>query len=309
MKKKGFTLVEIIVCISLIVVIGLGSLFTVNFVSNKKLISKLNDITDKAINAAQVYIETNEEASNQLYKNKNGISLPLQLLVNEGLLSLDNTDLSENDIKNQYVVTFLGSTNSSENCEQITSTTSWGNDKEIYLCLNNDGTSNLSIINPSDLNNLNKVKREKYYFIGADGGSRNYVKYQDKMYQIYYVDTDDTLVLYNVTSFGNTFNGKTLSIVSYKAAQYIYGCKENNTILMSGIEYNTIKNGEIRVTSYDYFKTSYCYNTEFAEGWMLRLSTNSNEYYPSGYKIHLNEHFKITSGTGNYDNPYILEYK
>lgn len=28
----------------------------------------------------------------------------------------------------------------------------------------------------------------------------------------------------------------------------------------------------------------------------------------SGYKIHLNENFKITIGTGDYTNPYILEY-
>lgn len=261
MKKKDYTLVEIIICISLIVVVGIGSLFVVNFVSNKKIIEKLEQITDRAINAAQVYIETNEETYIELYNNKNGVSLSLQLLVKEGLLNLDNTELTESDIENQYVITFLGSTNSnnSDNCEQITSTTSWGNDKEIYLCLNSDGTSNISIINPESLSNMNKVSREKYYFKGAEGGSSNYVKYKDKTYQIYYVDTDDTLVLYSQSSFGNTFNGKTLPVVNYSMdVSSIRGCKEDNTLLLNYVSNSNYTDGAVAISNFDIFQTSFC---------------------------------------------------
>lgn len=331
MNKKGFTLIEIIISISLIIVVGLGSLFAVNFISNRKLISRLEQITDKAINAAQVYIETNEEVNKQLYNNKNGVSLPLQLLVKEGLLSLDNTELTESDIENQYVITFLGSTNSNDNCEQITSTTSWGNDKEIYLCLNSDGSSNLSIIHPSDLSNLNKVRRERYYFKGTKDGIRNYVKYGEKIYQIYYVDTDDTLVLYSTNSFGNIFNGKTLPISSYDDSNMVLGCKENNSVL-SGIISKTISNeNQVMIDNYDVFETSYCIFDSIQgyyslDGWMKYDLINTaktigsspsgvvSRYVTSitnlkGYKIHLNNRFKITSGTGDYANPYILEYK
>lgn len=197
--KKGFTLIEIIICITLITIIGVGSFIGVKLVNDKIKTTKLEQITDKAIEAAQVYIETNKESYDQLYNNKNGVSLPLQLLVDKGLLNIDNTDLTPKDLKDEYVITFLGGTGSgeSENCEQITSTASWGDDKEIYLCMNSDGTgANLAVIDPNKVNNTNAIKAsfENYYFRGP--GAQNYIKINNKGYRILYITSDDSIVLY-----------------------------------------------------------------------------------------------------------------
>ena len=74
----------------------------------------------------------------------------------------------------------------------------------------------VKLIYPNTSSNRIKASQEPYYFKGA--GARNYVKYGDKLYRIYYIDTDDTLILYSTESFGNTFNGKILPISS------IYSC-------------------------------------------------------------------------------------
>ena len=97
MRKKGFTLIEIIVCLSLVTIIGVFSFFGVRLVNNNIRINKLSQITDKAIQAAQVYIETNKEASSQLYREKNGVVVPLNVLVNEGFIaSYDEVKLENN---------------------------------------------------------------------------------------------------------------------------------------------------------------------------------------------------------------------
>ena len=46
-----------------------------------------------------LYIETNKETYNQLYEKNNGVVIPLNVLVDEGLLSLENTDLKKSDIE------------------------------------------------------------------------------------------------------------------------------------------------------------------------------------------------------------------
>lgn len=220
MRKKGFTLVEIIVCISLIAIIGVSSFFGVKFVRKSIIIDNLEKINDKILAAAEVYIETNEETYNQLYNEKNGVVIPLNVLINDGLLSLENTNLKQSDIEDEYVITALtNSTQSStNNCIDIRTETSWKNTSSapIYICTDSNGNSNLSIINSNEVGNLNNVSREPYYFRGAF--VNNYVKLKNgdgTKYRIMYVDTDDSLVLYNGTGFGTAIdNSKTLPLSS-----------------------------------------------------------------------------------------------
>ena len=324
MRKKGFTLIEIIVCIALISVIGVGSFIGIKIVDKKILKDKLDQITDQAIQAAQIYLETNNEAYNQLYNNQNGVSLPLKLLVNEGLLDISNTKLDDSDLENQYVVTFLGGSGSSENCEQITTTTSWSNNQPIYLCMKSDGTSNLATIDPSKYSNRTKAIQEPYYFKGA--GVHNYVKYGDNMYRIYYIDTDDTHVLYSDSSFGTTFQGKTLPITNYRvkageSALDSVSCNSVDNIPRIGEQYGEVKKeGETNINVFDVVKTSYCtysnnHYEDILDAWMhfkwISCANYSRciEVYSQSYKIHLNSSFKLGSGTGDYANPYILEEK
>ena len=344
-KKNGFTLIEIIICIGMLAVIAVGSIVGIHLVNKNLIIKELNQITNKAIQAAQVYIETNKEAQNQLYAEQNAVKIPIKVLVNEGLLSLKGTKLDNSKIKNEYVITALSteSGNSTE-CTNIDSKASWDNDKVIYICtnLNSKGEvtgSNLATIDPNTSSNRIKASQEPYYFKGAV--ARNYVKYGDKLYRIYYIDTDDTLILYSEESFGNTFNGKILPISSYSVGTRNSNTK--NTIYCNGVDniprlgeekYSSSSEGETAIDDYDVVKTSYCVfsnNTinvhypPILDAWMKYSwdTDRSGDYYiatrryggrvsgyiPYAYKIHLNSSFKLGSGTGDYANPYILEEK
>lgn len=225
MNKKGFTLFEIIVCIGVLAILGVASFFGVRLITNNIRVNKLSQITDKAVQAAQVYLETNAEVYNQLYKNQNGVVLPLNVLVNEGLLSLENTDLNNGDIEGEYVITALSTaTGNSEDCVDIRTETSWyeGSSAPIYICTKNDGSSNLMMVNNSEIGNQNIVKKEPYIYKGIS--PNNFVMYNGNgPYRIYYIDTDDSIVLVNNSSgFGSVFNGKTDDLKGYTTSNYTY---------------------------------------------------------------------------------------
>lgn len=191
MKKKGFTLVEIIVCVGIIAVLGVASFVGVRFASNVIKENKLEQIEDKILAAAEVYIETNEEVKNKV--SDEGVIIPLNVLQNEGLVNLDGI-IDKND--DDYVVALLGSGSAGEECESTYIEGSWKiGSKTIYICTKSSGGggSNLAIINPEAMSNSNKVSREPYYFTGSD--PYNYVSHSGKSYRILYVDTDDSLIL------------------------------------------------------------------------------------------------------------------
>ncbi len=185
-KKKGFTLIEIIICIAMLAIISVGSIIGINLV-NKNLVKKgLEQITDKAIKATQVYIETNNEAQNQLYEKQNALYLPIKVLVNEGLLSLKGTNLSEKDIKNQYTITALSTpTGNEEDCVDISTKTSWDESKAIYICTYNkandgkDGQDGSTIIggDTTIINNLITINSNQYIAKGAN--PNNWIKFDD----------------------------------------------------------------------------------------------------------------------------------
>lgn len=323
-NKKGFTLIEIIICISLIVIIGSGSFISIRLMNKKLLIDKLNQITDKATLAAQTYIETNKNASNQLYNNKNGVSLPLQLLVNEGLLDLKGTNLTESDIRNQYVTTFLGSTGSSDNCEQITSATSWSNNQPVYLCLNSSENSNkeTTLFNENS-NKLKSILNDIYYFKGQNPD--NYIEFDGNMFtcnftanhiRIISINKDDSLTI----TFGTTMRNRK----SATASENICNTKDNS-ITSNVVEREDILNtGGIEWQFYisDGYKIPYT-------NWLGRLSTegdtrgrhheviehcvpsDDDEYCISAVyyytKMTLPNTCKLDSGTGTEDNKYVLK--
>ncbi len=191
-KKKGFTLIEIIICIAMLAIISVGSIVGINLV-NKNLVKKgLEQITDKAIKATQVYIETNNVAQNQLYEKQNALYLPIKVLVNEGLLSLKGTNLSDKDIKNKYTITALSTpTGNEEDCVDINTKTSWDESKEIYICTYNkandgkdgkDGSDGKdgkdgSNGNTTIINNLITINSNEYFAKGAN--PNNWVKFDD----------------------------------------------------------------------------------------------------------------------------------
>ena len=215
-NKKGYTLIEIIVCIGVLAIVGVVSVLGINYVSNNIRISKLKDIEDEIMTAAKIYLETNSAAQTQLYSKDNAVIVPLNVLVNEGLLDLTMTDLDKDDIKDEYILTGRTTTETDSNgCVNITSTSSWNmsTDNPLYICTDSNGNSNLAIINPNSVGNINTVMKEPYVFRGGD--PNNYMKFTknevDYFFRIYYVDIDDTIVIYDdsKSKLEDTFNGRT----------------------------------------------------------------------------------------------------
>lgn len=89
MKKRGFTLIEIIIVIALISVIGVGSVVGVKTIQKNK--DELTEITNRIIESASVYIETEKDTNGNTYINGineggQGLILPLDTLYDEGYI-------------------------------------------------------------------------------------------------------------------------------------------------------------------------------------------------------------------------------
>ena len=261
MKKRGFTLIEIIVSIAIIALIGVGSFVGVRYVNEKIRINKLSQITDKAIMAADVWIESNKEASNQLYSERNAVFVPLTHLVNDGLLSLDNTDLTLDNIKGEYVIKALSGEGKDTSCDEIKTVTSWDKSNPLYICthLNSDGStsSNISIIDPDKTSNMNKASREPYYFRG--GNPNNYIKLKgsDNLYRILSIDIDDSLYLFTSGSFDNniTSSNLTTSASAYWTAWYYYSNHYSSADAFSLDYLKKVNNGPIYIDHIDYINS------------------------------------------------------
>lgn len=221
-SKRGFTLIEIIICVALIAIIGTASFFGVKAINKKIRVKELKQISEKALAAAEVFLETDTESYNQLHKNQNGVIIPLKMLVNKGLLSLDNTDLTMDKIEDEYVMTMLSGSPGSSGCVDVRSVTSWDEsmNQPIYICTKSDGSSSITTINASEIGNVNTASKEPFIYSGPY--PNNYVMYNGKgPYRIYYIDVDDSLVLVTGTSgFDNVFNGKTDTLTGYISSNY-----------------------------------------------------------------------------------------
>ena len=335
--KRGFTLIEIIVSIAIIALIGVGSFVGVRYVNERIRINKLSQITDKAIMAADVWIESNKEASNQLYSERNAVFVPLTHLVNDGLLSLDNTDLTLDNIKGEYVIKALSGEGKDTSCDEIKTVTSWDKSNPLYICthLNNDGStsSNIAMIKQDELSNMNKASRETYYFKGQLAA--NYAKVSNgTTYRIVSIDNSDRITLYSLTwndSFGdindNLYTDK-FNTPSSGAIYFITGCSQGKLLFTCGS--NCISK-YLRI----FRETSSCENTSDQKIMVDSFTLPKNVYYlgSSGYIRHpdnvastysefdtfqysmsystikLKQCMKIISGSGIEDDPYIIEPK
>ncbi len=164
-NKKGFTMIEIIVCISIMIVIGVGSFIGIRLVDKHIKTTKLQQMSDKILQAANVYLETDKEANKELYTNKNGVIIPVRKLVNEGLIDVGNINLND---KTDYVIALLGSEDSNSKCTGVYTATEWdlGSGKTIYICTDSKGNSNLATIDPTKYDNITYVSNKPYYFKG-----------------------------------------------------------------------------------------------------------------------------------------------
>lgn len=136
--KKGFTVIELILSISFILIISVSSIVVFNVTSKNQKIKSLNAMNSEILTALRLYIETNSTSKEQIYNNKNGMAISLKTLEKEGLI-----DLKDVKIKNEYVVAFLSQ---ESDCADITTVESWDlTNGPLYICLNSKNSDNNSI--------------------------------------------------------------------------------------------------------------------------------------------------------------------
>ena len=93
MKKKGFTLIEIIICITLLTLIS-----TISFVLIRKKENNNDKINEVIYNSANVYFDLNEVYTKILNTN-NESYIKINDLINEGLID----DEKYSEYKNKCV--------------------------------------------------------------------------------------------------------------------------------------------------------------------------------------------------------------
>ena len=158
-NNKGFTLIEIIVCIALISIIGVSSTIiviktknknnNVNILNGTKMSTKLSNITNKILQAANVYIAVEKDGNGNTYETgiKNGgkgLYIKVQTLVDNGYLDksvLNNLTKETNKSIDKLQLLAVDAVNKKDdklcnNNNAIEYTVSWSNnnDKPIYLC-------------------------------------------------------------------------------------------------------------------------------------------------------------------------------
>lgn len=142
-RKKGFTMIELVVSIAIITLVGATTtLIIINNNKNKEIKTLKNNST-KLYEALQVYLETNKDVINNVNKNAKGAIITLETLKNEGLIK---NDLNVDYKKKYYLITnaVMAPSNEQINCEkdqvELSIVESWNvdTDKVIYICSNNN---------------------------------------------------------------------------------------------------------------------------------------------------------------------------
>lgn len=171
--KKGFTLIEIIISISLIAIIGTISVVSIVSLRKAKVENLLESNSKVLNNALEVYLEKHPEVTNNVNNNFKGAVVTLKVLKDEGLIDIKG--LKESEYRNKYY--FLSNSVLADNNEVDWSSCdnnllglnyipSWDvdTDKVIYICPKS-----------SDSNNYQDILNAKNYIFKGDD-PKNYVK-------------------------------------------------------------------------------------------------------------------------------------
>ena len=91
-RKKGFTLVELIVSISLLAIIGISIGVSLNKVNKNQNNNDKEVVISKIKSAADVYLSGNSTVLNSLYTDKAYVLIKVSDLISEGLIDKNLTD-------------------------------------------------------------------------------------------------------------------------------------------------------------------------------------------------------------------------
>lgn len=146
MNKRGFTLIEIIISITLIV--GIGSIFLIFKFKNGSNDSQYEKIKSKLIDAASVYLSVEKDENGYTYENGlfNGgtaVFIPVNDLYEKGYISkdvlktLEKNENYNNSVKKYLLASIFNDTNEECNGDSVIAyKNSWDNelDNTTYLC-------------------------------------------------------------------------------------------------------------------------------------------------------------------------------
>ena len=183
MNKKGFTLVEIILCIALLAIVGTGTTIAVVTIANKNETNILEENSKDFENALNIYLETHNEVLNNLYNNVEGAVVSLELLKNEGLIE-DNLNI---DYKKNYFVlsdAVLLSDGEEDECNGrvlIQTIKSWDLSKYdssdvLYICPKGETSGSTILISDNYVIEQNKANLYNEIFVPKGENPNNWVK-------------------------------------------------------------------------------------------------------------------------------------
>lgn len=190
-RKRGFTLIEVIMCISLIAIIGTVSIVSLTKVTNNNKLNKAYKIFD---NALDVYLESHSDIYTNLKDNAEGAIISFELLKNEGLVP-DNvknpiTNKTVDYKNNYYVLSDAVVTDSSEedssSCEgrvELKILKSWkelsknglSDTAVLYICPKNNNSTDTKESQDKITKLESKIDKLEQALVLSDLGSKNWV--------------------------------------------------------------------------------------------------------------------------------------
>ncbi len=179
-NKKGFTIIEIIICLGIITLIG--TISTVVLLKNNKD-KNIEKITKNILDAAKVFanVEKDEDGNNyisEIKKGRGGVKISLSVLVNKGYIKKEDANVIYNKYKDTkklgnnedyYVLLLDGSESKTDSyyCEnneyQLEASWNIETDKTLYLCSNRSKSNILNIEEFNDNDALiNKILNQTF---------------------------------------------------------------------------------------------------------------------------------------------------
>lgn len=338
MKKHGFTLIEIIICIILITTISIVTTVVIIKNNEKKEQNTLKKYETIFDNALEVYLSNHEEITNNLNNYAKAAAVTLEVLKNDGLISSD-LDI---DYKNNYYLLSnakLLDAGNTVKCDgddpvSIEVFKKWDlseyedGKKVIYVCPKN---------NTSSFANTNITLQEKYS--GSD--PNNYIKIENVLWRIVEISNTGTYIVStskdDLIAYNDYNNIKTNS-----SEKYYNDYLEPNSVFISeysgdnghyGIDVAGIKSYIANIGTLNY--TTVMNSTNVNGNYLIELLANMDTplycgmVYWGGTSffttvniassmlsnfsiipvIKLKTCLKINNGTGTLDNPFEIDSK
>lgn len=175
MKNKGFTLIEIIICISLLTLVGTISIMSIIKLTKIKTADLLEKNSRVLNNALEVYLDKHPEITNNVNDNFEGAIVTLEVLKNDGLIDIKG--LSKKEYKKNYFLLsktnivlsgkFKGKDSCGDNLLRVASIASWNvnTDEVVYICPTESNSVSEEIINKKD-------------FVAKGENPNNYVEFK-----------------------------------------------------------------------------------------------------------------------------------